>query len=331
MELQLIGVGEVEAEHSLDTPLSPCCDADCTCVCHLQRPGMKLIWVPIDEEECEAEEEGDEIELEVEEEEEEELERGGEGESDEEEGSGSPLAEEREECVVKQNKGKFHHTLDVMIDESNRRRSDPGPQAILASLSAGRSHSPPIPPKRTQSPTTNLKAPQNQEEGIYEAILLVVKPTSQKTTPSSTVSCQELDIPLIKVQKPVRRAKLSSSNSDPTSEHQMDRDSVLSADDAPPTVPPRMPVAQDRSKSVRNLMPVHRGAIPLPQPTVEEWRALRPSSPNILSAGLLIPQRAAPPPPTSPLLPHRVPPQLPMPDPRSSASVQSITQAKGWY
>nr|XP_046184365.1 rho guanine nucleotide exchange factor 15 [Oncorhynchus gorbuscha] len=46
VELQLIGGVEVEPEHGSGTPLSPCCDQDCSCVCHLHRPGMKLIWYP---------------------------------------------------------------------------------------------------------------------------------------------------------------------------------------------------------------------------------------------------------------------------------------------
>uniref|UniRef100_G3Q6S6 Uncharacterized protein n=1 Tax=Gasterosteus aculeatus TaxID=69293 RepID=G3Q6S6_GASAC len=48
VEVRLVGSGEAEVEHSPLTPLSPCCEPSCSCLCHLQRPGMKLIWVPVD-------------------------------------------------------------------------------------------------------------------------------------------------------------------------------------------------------------------------------------------------------------------------------------------
>uniref|UniRef100_A0AAV2KRZ4 Rho guanine nucleotide exchange factor 15 n=1 Tax=Knipowitschia caucasica TaxID=637954 RepID=A0AAV2KRZ4_KNICA len=39
------GGGDVYSE------LSPCCDPHCACVCHMQRPGMMLTWVPVKKEE----------------------------------------------------------------------------------------------------------------------------------------------------------------------------------------------------------------------------------------------------------------------------------------
>ncbi|XP_038851700.1 rho guanine nucleotide exchange factor 15 [Salvelinus namaycush] len=226
VELQLIGGVEVEPEHGSGTPLSPCCDQDCSCVCHLHRPGMKLIW------------------------------------------------------------------------------------------------SPPIPPKRTQSPPSHLNASIEEEDSIYEATLLMVEPTPRKI-------CKELDI-----KKPVRWSKLSSSNSEENTSIQSDSDpsQTQTTEDAPPAIPPRVPLAQDKSKTPgHNLTPVHRGGIALPQPTAEEWRSLHPSSPNHFSSPI-VPHRVAPPPPTSPLLPHRVPPPQPPKTGRddrrlSNISGHSINQA----
>ncbi|XP_042256620.1 rho guanine nucleotide exchange factor 15 [Thunnus maccoyii] len=329
VEVQLNGGGEAEVERSPDTPLSPCCDPCCGCVCHFQRPGMKLIWVPVDVEDGEEEEveeteedgtDGEEDRSEEGEDKDAEVERGGEGDSeaDEDEVDRTSVVDEGE--VSKQDKAKFYHSLDVLISEGNRRRSDPGPHAVLMSRAVTRSQSPPVPPKQSQSPPIQKSI--HEEENIYEATLPVFDPTPKK----STSLCKELDIPLIKVRKPARQSKLPSSTSDPTSEFQVDVGSVSSPDDVPPAIPPRMPVTQDS----RSLTPVHRSGIPLPQPTLEEWRSLRPSSPSSSTASGLSPQRAITPPPTSSLQPQRPPPPPPKTDPRrlSSASMQSLTQKK---
>ncbi|XP_046904976.1 rho guanine nucleotide exchange factor 15 isoform X1 [Hypomesus transpacificus] len=308
VDLQLIGGVEAEAEHASDTPPSPCCDRDCSCMCHLQRPGMKLVWVPIEEED-EEEQEGDESDGE---------ERGAEGESEaeeeEEEGNVFSGGDETEESGGKLNKAKFHHVLDILMADGSRRLSDPGPQVVLTSFAPTCPGSPPIPPKRIYS----SKRCQEEEEDIYEDILVVVEP-KPRTDP-----CRELDLPLIRVRKPARRSKLlSSENSDPTS----DQDLALSTDDNPPAIPPRMPV----EKSARILTAAQRGGVALPQPTAEEWRSLHPSPPN-LCASQVSPQRASIPAPNSPILPVRPPPQPPKTgrDPRrlSNVSVLSNTQAK---
>ncbi|XP_042368529.1 rho guanine nucleotide exchange factor 15 isoform X2 [Plectropomus leopardus] len=330
VEIPLIGGGEAEAEHSPLTPLSPCCDPSCSCVCHLQWPGMKLIWVPVDADDGGEREGGGGDEDDTDEEERredddedwEEVEvvvRGGEGDSEPgDEVERTSVVDESE--VLKQEKAKFHQCLDILIADGHRRRSDPGPHSVLTSLAVTRSQSPPVPPKRSQSPQILHISTQNEEENIYEATLPVVNPTPKKTTPV----CKELDIPLIKVRKPARRSKLSYSSSDPTSEFQMNVEPISSPDEVPPAIPPRMPVGHDG----RSLTPVHRAGIPLPQPTLEEWRNLRPSSPSGSTSSGLSPQRAITPPPLSP---HRPPPPPPKTDPRrlSSASLQSLTQKKG--
>ncbi|KAG7497967.1 rho guanine nucleotide exchange factor 15-like [Solea senegalensis] len=336
-EVQLIGGGEEETEHSSDESLSPCCEPNCSCVCHLQRPGMRLMWVPVDvedigqevieEDEPDVGGEKGEVEKDREDGEDgedgeyeedgevgedgedmedgelyEEVELGGEEYS--QVGDEDRLSEVDEREVLTQDKQKFNHTLDVLIAEGFRRRSDPGPHNVLSSLTVTRSQSPPVPPKRTKSPPVSQT--QDEEENIYETTLLV-----PPTTKNASAQCKELDIPLIKVRKPARRSKLTYSTSDPTSDFQMD------SEPTPPTIPPRVPMIPDKN----SLGPMHRGAIPLPQPTLEEWRALRPSSPNRLS-----PQRAI----TPPLVPQRAPPPPPKTDPRrlSSASLQTFPQKK---
>lgn len=317
VEIQLIGGGEAAPDlNPHNTPLSSCCEPGCSCICHLQWPGMKLIWVPMDaddsvEDETDEEQEGEDWE------EHEEVEKVGSETVD----GVEPTPETDESEELKQNKTKFHQSLDVIIAEGHRRRSDPGPHSAL-NLAVTRSQSPPVPPKQSQSGQIPQKPVQSEEENIYEATLPVVGPIPKK----SSAVCKELDIPLIKVRKPARRSKLSYSTSDPTSEFQANLEPNLNPDEMPPAIPPRMPMAQDS----RSLTPVHRGGIPLPQPTVEEWRILRPSSPSSSSASGLRPQRAITPPPNSP---HRPPPPPPKADPRrlSTASLQSLTQKKGLY
>lgn len=314
MEVQLIGGGEAEAEHRPGTPPSPCCVPGCSCVCHLQRPGMKLIWVPVDLEDDIEDETDEEDQIGEDGEEVDEVVRGGEGESEAgDELDSMPVVEKSK--VVKQEKAKFHQSLDVLISEGHRRRSDPGPHSVLASLNAIRSQSPPIPPKRTQSPPVLQRPNEDEEENIYESVLPTFDPTPKKTTRG----CKELDIPLIKVRKPARRSKLAFT-SEPTSDSQTNNEPASSPDDEPPAIPPRMPMTQDS----QSLNPAHRGGIALPQPTLEEWRTSLPSSRNNSTATGS---------PGSPRVPHRAPPPPPKTDPRrlSSAPIQSLTPKKGLY
>ncbi|KAK5602773.1 hypothetical protein CRENBAI_026678 [Crenichthys baileyi] len=54
VEAQGPGAAEAKEDHTLYSPLSRCCNKTCTCMCHLKRPGMMLIWMPVDEHENEA-------------------------------------------------------------------------------------------------------------------------------------------------------------------------------------------------------------------------------------------------------------------------------------
>ncbi|XP_011604978.2 rho guanine nucleotide exchange factor 15 [Takifugu rubripes] len=311
VEVEVGGGGGAEAEHNPDMPLPSSCELNCSCLCHLQWPGMKLIWVPVDadgheEDEEKGEEDEAEEQLSGEEwEDYEEVEVGGCEAVDGQTPVAGQTAGADDGGMLKQSKEKFQQSLNILMAEGQRRRSDPGPQSALA-LAVTRSESPPIPPKQSQSVQSQIHPAMIEEENIYEATLPVVESLPRK----NPTLCKELDIPLIKVRKPARQSKLSTSTSDPTSEFQTPPSSSATVNDTPPAVPPRIP-----------LTPVHRAGIPLPQPTLEEWRTLRPSSPGGLS-----PQRAITPPLNSP---HRPPPPPP-PNPRrlSCTSLQSLTEKK---
>lgn len=304
--------GEADSEHSLDTPLSPCCDPCCTCACHLQRPGMILIWVPVDQGKEVEQEEEDEVQLE-----EPQSDESG-AEDTEEEGEVTLIVESDsqdeadgfldEQDVFKQDRARFQQSLNVLISEGHRRRSDPGPHAVLSTLSELRSQSPPIPPKRTHSPLVIQKSSLDEEEDIYE--LNLPEPTPKQSTAES----KELDIPLITVRKP-HRSKLSYSTSDPTSEFHTEL--LPSLEDAPPAIPPRKPITSE-SQSLTRLF---RGGYQ--QPSVEEAQSF------LLPSSGTSPQRLTTP-PKSPLIPHRPPPPPPKSDPRrlSTASVQSLHPRK---
>lgn len=51
VEVQGTAAAEAKPEDTLYSTVSRCCSKTCTCMCHLKRPGMMLIWVPVDEQE----------------------------------------------------------------------------------------------------------------------------------------------------------------------------------------------------------------------------------------------------------------------------------------
>lgn len=328
VEVELTGGGEVEVEHSQDSPVSPCCAPSCSCICHLQRPGMKLMWVPVNVEDAGQEDGGGEdddsdgVEQRAEDEEEwedGEVECG--DEVDGEAGDTEEMFANEEVEELKQEKEKFHETLNALIADSQRRRSDPGPYAVLTSIAVSRSESPPIPPKRTQSPQIHQGGVQNEDENIYEATLPTICPTPEKR-----VEYKEQDIPLIRVRKPACRTRRTSSLSDPTSEFMNDAEPISSPEDVPPPIPERKPFSKDS----RSLTPLAWGGVPLALPTMDEGRFLQPSSPSGSTGTGLSPQRANTPPPQL-IQPHRPAPPPPKAEHRrhSSASVQFLTLKKG--
>ncbi|KAL7869478.1 hypothetical protein AOLI_G00134660 [Acnodon oligacanthus] len=213
--------GSLKPEQDYSTLPEPHCEKNCSCICHLQRPGMKLVWIPYKEEECEEEEDKQDNKMREPKDPES---GGGEGESeriesDEEEeeetelylsGSSEEGDSENETSVM--NKTRFKATLNL-IEGQLRRRSDPGPEVVLTSLNSLPQIMPNIPKAHSVS----------EEESIYEAVIpefFQCKDTSDKTplTPS------------IQITKPPRPSKSLS-------------------DGSPPAIPPRMPL--DKKKAVR--------------------------------------------------------------------------------
>ncbi|KAK2863116.1 hypothetical protein Q5P01_002649 [Channa striata] len=322
VEVQLVGGGESEVEHAPDALLSSCSDQSCSCMCHLQRPGMKLIWVPVDVDDSEQVEGGGEKDG-TEQEDQRKKDGQDSGESEQVEGGqggdnkvGNAVDRTSvtgESVMAEQKKVKFHQSLNILISEGHRRLSDPGPHVNFPSLAVTRSQTPPVPSKLTQSPPVHHQPDGSEEDSIYECILPVIDPTPKKPT----AVCKELDIPLIKVSKPARRPKIIYSTSEPLIESQTNKVPPSSLSDVPPPIPPRIPLTQES----RGLNPAHRGAIALPQPTLEEWRTLLPSHNSSTGTSASV----------SSLLTKKPPPPPVKTDPKrlSSASAQSLTHIKG--
>ncbi|XP_062372940.1 rho guanine nucleotide exchange factor 15 [Sardina pilchardus] len=277
--------GELLSSAGPDAPAGPRCERNCSCICHLQRPGMKLVWVPLEDGE-EEEEEGDyaekvaDIRGELGEEE-----RGGEGASEggehqdtgeEGEGLGAEFDEdeEEEELYLSESsddsedghgdgeltgKAKFQHTLEL-VGEQLRRRSDPGPQVELTSYTPYVSHG--------LSPAGISKAHSMENDAdIYELNIVVDGVTSRPP---------EQQVPLIRI-KPPRRSKLSSSASDEADGADLAKSA--GGDGPPPAIPPRVPLLPERSKVTRLQGMAPLGGIALPMPSPDERRALRAASP----------------------------------------------------
>ncbi|XP_072523199.1 rho guanine nucleotide exchange factor 15 isoform X2 [Salminus brasiliensis] len=237
--------GRLKPEQDPYSLPEPQCDKNCSCICHLQRPGMKLVWVWISEKEEDGDEEEDKqdntiIKDEEDEDhksEEEEGESVGEEPNEAEDGESETCQSESSEdgcsqkksCVM--SKKRFKATLDL-IEGQLRRRSDPGPEVVLTSLNS------------LQQVRTNLTKAHSvsEEESIYEAIIHEMVP--YKDTSDKTISA-----PLIQITKPPRPSKSIT-------------------DGSPPAIPPRMPL--DKNRALR----FPRG-VPLPQPPV---RSLSPKS-----------------------------------------------------
>lgn len=304
VESSVAGTVTEEVEPSLETPSSPACSKDCSCICHLKRPGMKLVWILEEEEEEEAEEEeeedeedkeGEEVE-EVESEYEETIHEKGESEGKEEEDGeegaedGDTASEAKEKTCESQpldkaSKQKFWHNLDYVI----KRKSISGTSE-----------------PRVQEPLCvnipSLTVP--EEDNIYEDVLEPIHVQPKVNHPGA--HCQSLQNP--------------KSHPEPL---EAENDSV-------PPIPPRVPLVHDKASNHRPVP----GGILLPQLFPDDRRNLRPVSPVDRSQSgsqALRPQAQ-----TSPLLPPR---RFKEPAPRSSPdgssfnslSAQSVTQLDSEY
>ncbi|KAF7705637.1 rho guanine nucleotide exchange factor 15 isoform X1 [Silurus meridionalis] len=158
---------EFEQQNARSRPdQEPRCEKNCSCVCHLQRPGMKLVWVQMSEEE------------------EEELKRTAddtvteeESESDAEAGldlyqSGSSESEYSLNDPQDGNKTRFKATLNI-IECQLRRKSDPG----LHDLN-------PLPLNLMQLSKTHSTS---EDESIYEATIDLIAPPQEKMDKTSTI------------------------------------------------------------------------------------------------------------------------------------------------
>ncbi|XP_054656104.1 rho guanine nucleotide exchange factor 15 [Dunckerocampus dactyliophorus] len=239
-EVEAQPAGKAAGEDGPDDTPGSCCDPSCSCVCHLQRPGMKLVWVPVKGEDDRV---GAEEQSSISEEEEEEQWKDDENHVEVEEKCNEEGVEDEavESGETKIEKTKFHNSLDVIIGEHYKKCSEPGPFVST---------------KQNQLVPVNHKAPQEEEEekeGIYESVICTVDPGQNKK------ATHEVDGPQVNVPLPARRSK--------PPEIQMDSASGSGGDDVPPAIPPRIPIPQD----FRCLVP---------QVSVEEWGLLRPSPPS---------------------------------------------------
>ncbi|XP_027021114.2 rho guanine nucleotide exchange factor 15 isoform X2 [Tachysurus fulvidraco] len=142
----------------------PSCEKNCTCVCHLQRPGMKLVWVQASEKQ---DEEGKE-ELKCSDE---ELvpEESSESEDDEPEPELYQSVSSESDYSLNESqdnsKSRFKATLNI-IERQLRRKSDPGPEAVLKSINF-------LPPHLNKTHSAS------DEESIYEATIELITPCKQ--------------------------------------------------------------------------------------------------------------------------------------------------------
>ncbi|XP_057712202.1 ephexin-1 [Corythoichthys intestinalis] len=228
--------GKSEDEDVPDGAFSSCHDKSCSCTCHLQRPGMKLVWVPLREEDASecgegadvSEEEGSDLILSK------DVENAdGQVEVEEQVDKGSAKAEDeycssiREETKLERT--KLHPSLDIPSNDSPRRLSDPGPCFTVSETQGS-----PAPLKQIPCLPVNHKA---AHEDIYESRIHTVDPSHNKKTTQGAEHSQ------VNVPKAARRSK------PPEIPRNQSLESV--SDDVPPAIPPRMPYTQE----ARNLTP----------------------------------------------------------------------------
>ncbi|XP_016126467.1 rho guanine nucleotide exchange factor 15-like isoform X2 [Sinocyclocheilus grahami] len=166
---------KLRAERDSSPLPEPQCEKNCGCICHLQRPGMKLVWVPISEQD---DDEGEEDEIEYSDTED-QNERG-EGENEdksnkEPESLSESLAEDENKKELQITKDKFQETRNL-IEQQLRRKSDPGPPTLITSA--------------VSFPQTPLNVPKDQpleepEESIYDVSLEVVTPPRSQKGPDT--------------------------------------------------------------------------------------------------------------------------------------------------
>ncbi|XP_013874952.1 rho guanine nucleotide exchange factor 15 [Austrofundulus limnaeus] len=235
VEAEETGGGEAEAS------LASCSGQSCSCLCHLQRPGMMLIWVPVDVES--AGEENNHVKRQTPKngKRSEEAEQGGkvDGKAKDEAESASvkekpgtksnvpdyqdclPSKEEassppvKEKHGTKQKKSNFHAQLNgLLANHHSQRISEPGSQATNIYESSLIKPAPSLPALR--EPTS-----QDEEENIYEVHLPVPEDFPKKT---------------IVISDLLRFSESNASASNAAPAVVVDK---LGPDDTPPARPPK--------------------------------------------------------------------------------------------
>ncbi|XP_077057097.1 rho guanine nucleotide exchange factor 15 [Siphateles boraxobius] len=174
--------GKLQADQDSSPVPEHQCEKNCGCMCHLQRPGMKLVWVPISQQD---EEEGEDEEIEFSDTEYQNERAGEDGKEEirssnkEAESLSEPLPKgenKNEEPQIK--KDKFLEARNL-IEQQLRRKSDPGPPTLIASVV----QFPQTPPN--VSIAQSLEVP---EESIYDTSLEVVTPPRPQKGPATVTS-----------------------------------------------------------------------------------------------------------------------------------------------
>ncbi|XP_061620070.1 rho guanine nucleotide exchange factor 15 isoform X2 [Phyllopteryx taeniolatus] len=174
--------GEPEDEDHPDRGPGTCCDPSCCCVCHLRRPGMKLVWVPLQGED------GAEV--------------------FEEEGSDLACSADGETADRRVEVEEEVHEGSSKVDDEEVTRYYANEEAKLEKVS-------PLPPKENTFVPVIHKSTE-EEEDIYESIIPTVDPNHNKK------AAQEADIPQVRVPTPARRVKPPEIQWDASSESEVD-------------------------------------------------------------------------------------------------------------
>lgn len=170
------GGSETESEHGQDAPAAFCSDQSCSCLCHLQQPGMMLIWVPV---EVEAVEKTSNSLTKLtpkdvkNRKKDEEADQGG-----KEDGRAKEEADcsGKEKQVPKQNKSFFQERLEGLLAAHHR--------ASEAGCHTTSNHCPPSPVPLRPTPSPPLihePLSPDEEENIYETNLPYVENYLKKT------------------------------------------------------------------------------------------------------------------------------------------------------
>lgn len=225
----------------LSSFLEPHCEKNCTCICHLQRPGMKLVWVRISEQDGERETCRDEENSEVE-------------EVTDSYQSECSESEDPANVDTLSNKERFKATLDI-LEVQLRRKSDPGPDSVLNCLKS----LPQISPHLTKTHSIS------DEESIYEATIDFMVPDSHfSTTQSASLKSPPAVPPRIPLEK-TRERKAPRRIPLPTSLLQSVSLKPLAADKSPAVSsqlirpPPLPPPTRANARRLSNVSQISKG------------------------------------------------------------------------